>query len=310
MPFAAANKISTGHLPGGITISEAQYTQALAGMTSKAAPKKVSVANGFQMVAPSFIEPIALMEAITLPSLGSRNPVCTGLARHPLGTGWLVGDDGRPVNGTTTDGGVIWYNDDFTDVIENFKAIPTLGLTSQHSIQGVCAVPGSNEFWCIGRLLPTTGNSRVLKCDATTGAVLLNVPCQNTGNGIAVVPEHGIYYTLQTTGELTKWDMAGVYLPSIVDLNTQTTNDMLQYLGDGKMLMTYGANLSSGYISVVDITGASPVMTKTVQLPGSNAIEGVAIHDGFIWICNDGEYHSASPALNRVLKYSLGNLLD
>lgn len=310
MPFAAANKISTGHLPGCVSISEEQYAQALAGMINKANPKKVSVANGFQMVAPSFVEPIALMEAITLPSLGTRNPVNTGLARHPSGNGWLVGDDGRTLTGTTTDGGVIWYNDDFTQVLANFKAIATMGLTNQHSIQGVCAVPGTNEFWCIGRLLPTTGNSRVLKCDATTGAVLLNVPCQNTGNGIAVVPEHGVYYTVQTTGELTKWDLLGVYLPPIVDLNTQTSNDMLHYLGNGKMLLTYGANLSNGYIAVLDISGASPVVTKTVQIPGSNAIEGVAIHDGFIWLNNDGEYHSASPALNRVLKYSLGTLLD
>lgn len=310
MPFAAANKISTGHIPGAITITETQYAQAIAGMTNKAAPKKVSVANGFQMVAPSYVEPIALMEAITLPSLGTRNPVCTGLARHPSGNGWLVGDDGRTVTGTTTDGGVIWYNEDFTTILANFKTIATFGLTNQHSIQGVCAIPGTDEFWCIGRLLPTTANSRVLKCDATTGAVLLNVPCQNTGNGIAVVPEHSVYYTLQTTGELTKWDLLGVYLPPIVDLNTQTSNDMLHYLGNGKMLLTYGANLSNGYVSVLDISGASPVITKTVQLPGSNAIEGVCIHDGFIWLCNDGEYHSASPALNRVLKYSLGTLLD
>ncbi|MBX5131601.1 hypothetical protein HJB80_02690 [Rhizobium lentis] len=279
-------------------------------MTNKADPKKVSVANGFQMVAPSYVEPIALIEAVTLPSLGTRNPVCTGLARHPSGNGWLVGDDGRTVTGTTTDGGVIWYNEDFTQILANFKTIATFGLTNQHSIQGVCAIPGTNEFWCVGRRIPTTENSRVLKCDATTGAVLLNVPCQNTGNGIAVVPEHSVYYTLQTTGELTKWDLVGVYLPPIVDLNTQTTNDMLHYLGNGKMLLTYGANLSDGYIVVLDISGASPVIKKTVQIPGSNAIEGVAIHDGFIWLCNDGEYHSATPALNRVLKYSIGTLLD
>lgn len=314
MPYAAHNAISTARIPGAIEITDAQYLEAVAGMTSQADPRKVSVATGFKLVKPSNPEAIAIMGSYNLPALpDGRMPVNTGLARHPSGNGWLCGDDGRTLTGSTTDGGVIWYNEDFTEILANFKTIGDFGLTNQYSIQGVCAIPGTNEFWALARFIAnTTTNSKVVKCNATTGEVLLTALCQNTANGIAVVPEQGVYYTVQITGEITKWDInTGIYTQeTIVDMNTQSTNDMLLYLGDGKMLMTYGANGSNGVIVTLNISSGVPKIVKSTTIPGSNAMEGIVVYDGFLWMNNDGHYHGQNPALNRVIKYSLGTLLD
>jgi len=252
---------------------------------------------------------ITLLETFNLPTLGDRYPVNTGLARHPSGNGWLVGDDGRTLTGKTTDGGVIWYNDDFTTIIDNFKTIGHFKLTNQHSIQGISVVDGSNEFWCVARKL-NSGHSTVIRANATTGEVISSSLCQNTGNGIAVVPERGFFYTLQITGELTKWDLNGVHLPPIIDLNSSSSNDMLHYLGNNRMLLTYGDNGTNGVAVLYDISGSKPVIIRTMTIPSANAIEGVCVYDGYIWVNNDGQYHGQKPALNRVLKYSLGGLTN
>lgn len=310
MPYAAHKSISTSPLAGGITITDAQYALAIAAMTDKANPRKVSVANGFQLVAPSTPEPVALMQAFTLPSLGNRFPVNTGLARHPSGVGWLCGDDGRNLTGNVNDGGVIWYNEDFTQVLANFKS-SAMGMTTQHSIQGVAAVPGTNDFWCVARFIGNTSStSRIIKCNATTGAAIWTGACPNSSNAIAVVPEDNQHYSMQTNGVITRWNADGNNAAPSFTLPNAGQADALHYLGSGKFLATYGGNGANGTVAYFSIIGNTLSVIRTVTIPGATAIEGVAIHDGFIWVNNDGEYHGQSPALNRVLKYSLGSLLD
>lgn len=310
MPYAATGKVSTSPLTSGVQITDAQYLAAIAAMTDKVNPKKVTIAGGFALVAPSTPEPVALVQAFNLPTLGTRFPVNTGLARHPSGNGWLCGDDGRAAGASgPNDAGVIWYNDNFTTVLAHWK-ISSIGVGSnQHSVQGLCAIPGSNQFWAVARNLGSA-NSTAFRCNATTGALEFQALCQNTANGIAFLPDRNQYVTCQPNGALTFWSAAGVHVPPIVSVSGVTEGDMLLYLGNNKLLLTWGASGGAGYITRFNIAGSTPVIEKTVQIPIANAIEGVVIHDGFIWLNNDGQYHAASPTINRVLQMTIGDLLD
>ncbi|MAI17145.1 MAG: hypothetical protein CBC71_06295 [Rhodobacteraceae bacterium TMED111] len=273
--------------------------------------KNITFSGDFTEIAESE-EGLSFIEAFDLPLLPEgRYPVNTGLARHPSGNGWLVGDDGRTPSQSSFHGGVIWYNDDFTQVLDRWFTVSDFGLNSNFSIQGIHADAGTNEFWCVARRIPNdTTNSKVLKVNATTGAVLFTAltqsPQYGAGNGIAVSGNK--YYTLGVDGRISTWDMTGSLIPPIDTVNNHPQNDHLHNLNDGRLLLSCGANGSDGIIQIIN--ESTMAVEKEVTVPDADAIEGIVMYDGFLWVNNDGHFHSGTPLKNRVLKYSVGDLLS
>ena len=256
---------------------------------------------------------MTFIESITLPAVsGGRLPVCTGLARHPSGTGWLVGDDGRAPGVSTNDGGVIHYDDNFTTILAHHKAIADWGLTNSHSAQGVGSVPGSGQYWVLLRDIANSSGFKALRINAATGAVVSNFSMPNTSNGLTVDGANNCFWVLQDAGGITKYDMTtGTQIGSGTDLNSDTTNDHVLYnpTRPNRMYVTRGQNGATGVISLYSYNSSneSYSLLDNQNVSGANAIEGACFYNNCIYFCNDGNYHGGT--VNAIRVYSVGDLL-
>ncbi|MBV7408210.1 hypothetical protein [Maritimibacter sp. DP1N21-5] len=309
MPYAISGKVSTYEIAGGITISDAQYAAALAGMTNAADPKQVSVSGGvMSLITPSLpiTSSLTMQAATTLPNItgGSRPPVNTGLARHPDG-GWIVGDDGRVQGGTTFDAGLVHYNDGY--VQQSRTRLATLGVgDNKFSVQGVAVHGGS--VYAVAKDTDGTGTV-IIEVELSDWSLVRQIDVPDDTNGLAVDYDRGQFLTLDDAGVLKRRPLSDGALTYQYPALGVGSPDMLHYLGGGKILITYGPNGTSGLALVADISTGSIVRERLLTMSGADAIEGAAVHNGTLYLNNDANFHYGNPELNRLLEYDVSGLL-
>lgn len=310
MPYAAPGKVSMAEMAGAVAITATQYADALAAMTDPVTPRQVSVVGGvFSMVPVSLpaTQTLPLASATTLPNVdgSSRAPVCTGLARHPSGLGWLVGDDGRTGRGDTSfDAGVIWYDEAWAQVARYRRADLGYG-DNKFSVQGVAGDPRDGSFYFIAK--DTDGSDTAILQVSATGTPVRAIPVHTNSNGLMIIPEQNQLVVLIDEKRLVRRDLAtgAVIAQTPIDLKSQ---DHLHYLGDGKALVTHGANGVNGAAVLIDVSTQNVEQDRRIVLSGADAVEGVVYHNGRLYVTNDAKFHPGSPALNRVLVYDAQGL--
>lgn len=245
---------------------------------------------------------LSISSAIDYPNVSgtSRTPTCTGLSRHPSGTGWLVGDDGR-VNGVP--GGtpaIIWYSDDFQTQLGHFT-LASIGVPSEnYSVQGVVGMP-DGTFYAVGLDIDYQ-NTFVFQADATTGELIRTFPTMPKGNGIAYDYDRGEIIVLTSDNILLRIsEETGEEIARSQVLDALKPSDMAFYLGDGKLLVTFGKNNRPGRMAVLDVSSDSVSIERTFSVTEADAIEGAALHDGLLYLNNDGVFHNGSPMKDRIL---------
>lgn len=310
MPYAVPGRVSLSAMAGAVVITASQYTAALAGMTDPVNPLQVKVAGGVFSLGPVVLpaqQVLPMMSAVTLPNVsgGSRSPVCTGLARHPSGLGWLVGDDGRTGSGATSfDAGVIWYDEDWVQLARYRRADLGYG-DNKFSVQGVAGDPRDGSFYFIAK--DTDGSGTAILQVSAAAVLVRAIPVHVNSNGLMIVPEQNQFIIMLDEKRLVRRDIStgAVIAQTAIDL---ASPDQLHYLGGGKALLTHGSNGVNGAAVVLDVSTENAAQERRVVFTGADAVEGVVYHGGKLFVTNDAKFHTGSPALNRVLIYDAENL--
>jgi len=315
MPFFATyGVVSTVGGDEFIEITESEYTSAISSMTDPNTPLLPSISGDeLTLVAPYLPEfTLAMESAVTLPVIsgGARTPVCTGLARHPDG-GWLVGDDGRDSESDPThDAGVIYYNDSWVEQARYTLADLNIG-GDEFSVQGVAVDNSARSVWVVAKNTAGAGDAGhiIFSMSLDTEMVTASYTIDGEANGIAVYPDIGQFILLTDLGNISRWNLSdGSLFYGQKSVAYYSNPDHIFNLGGGKSLLTFGDNGSDGVVVQIDSSGQTPIREREFTLTGSDAIEGVVYHNGKIYICNDAEFHSGDPELNRVLVYDASSL--
>lgn len=315
MPFYATNgAVNTIGGDEFIEITESEYVSAIASMTNPSTPLLPSIAGDeLSLVTPYLPDfTLPLESAVTLPVIdgGARTPVCTGLARHPDG-GWLVGDDGRDDDSDPThDAGVIYYDDSWVEQARYSLASLSIG-DDQFSVQGVAVDGTTRNMWVVAKNTAGAGDTGhiIFSMSLDTETVTASYTINGEPNGIAVYPEIGEFVLLTDLGNISRWSLSdGSLLYPQKSVAYYSNPDHIYNLGGGKSLLTFGDNGSDGMVVQIDSSGQTPIREREFTLTGSDAIEGVVVYDGKIYVCNDAEFHSGEPELNRVLIYDASGL--
>lgn len=255
---------------------------------------------------------LAMTGATQLPDgnhpVGSgRGMSATGLARDPLDGCWWVGNGiGTPQSYA----GVTQLSPDLTTVLGAFD-VASWGLGSSYngSVQGVAFDTSDASLWAV--LKATSGGGAFLLHIARTGA-LIGAPAslaQPTANGIAYDADRDLLAILHdgSPGTVRWFSKSGTDLSAANQVLTLPSNLADHVAFDpisGDLLASWGDNGSAGVIgrfSRASYGGWTLVGVDT--LTGADAIEGIAVHDGSVYVVNDAATHPGSPVANRILRY-------
>ncbi len=237
--------------------------------------------------------------AVTLPdasgSTATKGFTCTGLDRDSEdGTFW-VGNDGRGDPGDTSyEPSVVNLSADGTTVISEIDVIVI--NASATSVQGVVEDTSDNTLWFA---LPSENLIYNVEKDGT-GASSLSI----TGvNGLGYNSTTDQLITLTSSGSLRLRNKTTGASESTWALSGSNWDQVHFDASRNGIWITQGANGSDGNLYFWDI--ATESLSAATSLGGADAIEGVVVEGDTVYIMNDAYFHTGSPALNRLLTYTV-----
>ncbi len=223
----------------------------------------------------------------------------TGLVWDTAENCWWIGNDGRVLEGVggTAYPSIIKLSADFSTILLqiDLKAL----WADQTTVQGVCIDTSDNTLWYGA---PEQGKIRhITKAGALIGELTATRP-----NGLAYDPLEDRLITLNDTNGvfrvLNKSTGAQIrtytYFP--------TSPDQLYFDPATRFLYaSFGANAPGGG-GVVVIDHDNPrILGVLGPFEECRAIEGIAIKEGKLYVCNDSYFHGQSPNLNEIVQYDL-----
>lgn len=234
-----------------------------------------------------------------LGAVAGKGFTCTGLAYDAATDTFWVGNDGRgaPAD-TSNEPSVINLSKDGTTIISQIDMEALTG--DDDSVQGVTVDTSDNTLWVVqGEDAGTISNV------SKAGALISQFTFTNLDpNGIAYDSLEDELIVLKANGFLYRVSKAGTTLQSYGDLGSGSTWDQLQFdpVKNG-VWITEGSNGSDGRVWFYSF--ANEVLSESRTVPNADAIEGIVILGDDMYIMNDAYFHSGSPALNRLLVYTV-----
>ena len=226
---------------------------------------------------------------------------CTGIARAPDGTWWIVG---HPVGQIYSTARLFHYSADLST---------RLGFaeTAVGGIQGLCYDTDDDTLWAAAGLngiihydLDANVLGSILPSDtgmawATAGAVAIDQE-----NGHLIVMEGTTGSAIQTIDKSTKAVIASGTFAA-------TEKDHIFFDPASRALIaTAGASNADGVVILLNMNAASYVEEiARFTLPEVQAIEGIYYAEGKLWVCDDQHYHGGPSAENAVQEYDCGTIL-
>lgn len=229
---------------------------------------------------------------------------CTGLAPGPDGT-WFVGNDGRTQEGDASPyaSGVVKLSADFTTLIQEVTTV-SVGLSPAGSVQGVVYLPHLNQVAFAFR-----GNETIHFLTADTMTYVGQFPGGTIAglNGITYDESLDAMICMTAAGATTWRSMNDGSIIKSATLDGDSA-DMLWYDGgNGWLWYTTGGNGVEGRVRIRELE--NPVKDiAVIRVGGVQAIEGIALRDGKMWIANDQYYHPSGTVgeqLNRLVEFPL-----
>jgi len=252
--------------------------------------------------------PSAILQEMTSVPNGAQGQnviggfTCTGLTRITTGKYqycWLVGNDGRSVEGSTVfNCSVVMLAPDFRSIVAEFDM---RGISGIQSIQGVVWDSSDSTFWFVDK------TNKIIRHYTTAGAPAggdIAVPAI-TPNGIAYDPvRDAIFAHNEGTTSVMIYSCAdGSLLQTVTGISTSA--DMLFFDSlKNELWFSAGTNGTDGQARVMPGNGGA--VTRIYTLPGSQSIEGIYIDGSALWSANDGAFHvAAKPPLALINRYTL-----
>jgi len=247
---------------------------------------------------------VAMASAVNLPdaagSHAGKGFTCTGMCRDSTdGTLWIANHGKGRETDPAYASSIVHLSADGTTIIAEYELDADLGITGATSAQGICEVTPDNTiaFFHLGDNKVYVVNKDGTGCaESALGAIA------NT-NGIAYdssldyfvlgVSSTARWYNRSTGALVQSRSMPGV---SADQLSYDAARNWLWY--------TSGANGSPGSLQAIDAATNWSSVVADLTLTEANAIEGVIVEGNTILIANDGYYHAATPALNRLLTFT------
>jgi Ca2+-binding RTX toxin-like protein len=224
----------------------------------------------------------------------------TGLARAPDGTWWLANHGQANSTDSSYTPSLVHLS---ADLSTKLGEIP-LG-DGARSLQGLAYNTKTNQLLVASLSEHTV---RVVNLNGTTAATLA-VGDQISPNALAYDPTSDAVIVGHSPNSLN---------PTVVDWRSLSTGAVLKSLTlaanpdhgfldpnqgvQGTFYYTYGDSGRPGKVVVVDV--ASGIELGRYELPQADAIEGIYVSGGTMWVNNDAYYHNGADPVNAVLKFS------
>jgi len=262
--------------------------------------------------APETTSILPLTRAIALPEGASgaapgRGFTCTGLARDPTDGAWWIGNDGRAIEGggPRRAASILRISADFSTILAEYTTLE-LGLEAA-SIQGVAYDADRDSIWFALRAsngeLVNIGKDGVFRARLRVGAV----------NGLAYDAKRRLLITLDDKTGLVQWrdPATGAARASPLLRITARAPDQLSYDAQRDAIVVAGGpNRQAGWVETWSLAAPSPRLIRRDRLQGADAIEGIALDNGRIYLTNDAFFHRGAPPLNRVLVFTAPDQLE
>lgn len=188
---------------------------------------------------------------------------------------------------------IVVVSDDFKSlkyVIPLYENFP-----SMKDVQGVAYNHNDNTLW-----ICSFGENKVHHI-TSSGSHISSIDI-NKPTGIAYDPKQECLWIL-TYSQLLKVKADGEFIRTF-NVAIEGQDQLCYDEANSRLLMTVGLNYhGTNYVYEIDIkTGNINLLYK---LEDSYAIEGIALYNGFMYIANDGMYHSARIPVNQINRYNI-----
>lgn len=230
---------------------------------------------------------------------------CTGAAKDPTdGTWWVVNYgaiDASDVSLNGRVGSIVHLNSSLTSIVGEI-ASTSLSLPTDIELQGLCYDTSNDTLWVAS---PSEGKIYNI---SKAGSLLGNINF-NAANGIAYnsLTDSLIVNTLtnlftdvnKSTGSV---DGDQFSIPEIDQMWFDEDNN--------RLILGAGSNGSNGVAHICELSNdfGYPLITKTVELQGSTASEGVVLDGTTLYSFSDDRFHGTSLDNNRVLTYNFSGI--
>ncbi|MDG2532018.1 hypothetical protein P7A99_25125, partial [Caulobacter endophyticus] len=248
---------------------------------------------------------ITMTGAWTLPDGRGATPgtgfTITGLTRAADGTWWAANEGQAEENDTTYTPSLVHLSADLQTKLGEIN----LGSPIR-AVQGLSYRPQADQL-----LVASLSESKVRVYSASTGA-LIKIITPTTGtapNGLAydstldaVIISRSPGSTDNTTVEWRSIETGALLKSLDIGVNPDHLFFDATEGASGVLYITYGENGQAGLIDKRDIASGNLLGRYTVA--EADAIEGIQVIDGQIYLANDAYFHHGSPPLNRILEFS------
>lgn len=248
---------------------------------------------------PAIASSLSIVSGINLPGTpgtpAGEGICCTGLARDNIDGTWWVG------NHYTAS--VVHLSADFTTVISEYVVgagtLAALGA-EVYSVQGVAYDTTNDTIYFVAKGLSGGATTQIVHI-AKNGTLLDAIP-KSSANGLAYdsIRDNLIYSTAGTFNWINKTTGAALF-----SYTASSPPDQVHFVAASNRLLYSSDPSANGTLRVVTLSNdyGIPIEEKVITLVGADAIEGLVLHGGNLYITNDGFFHAGSPPKNRMLTY-------
>lgn len=246
----------------------------------------------------SYTEKVASVnpvESVLFSQFGMEDFTCTGLAYDSLENSFWIADYGALSPSESPNPRVVEVNSDFTTVI---KIIDLSNVFDKNvNFQGLCYDISDDAIW------GAIGNSIVEfdKTGSIINTIELDEYAKYLSNGICYDAGDDTIWVLCASNYILHYSKNGSVIETI-DFNFTNQDHIVKQNKD--LLITVGADYSGINNYVCRFSCDEGRIKKLYRLSGSNAVEGICINDGKIFIANDGAYHSDLKSESYISLYN------
>lgn len=239
----------------------------------------------------------------------------TGITRAPDGTWWLVNHPaGAP---SRSDGILVRFSADFSTVLETIDLGAVYGVGTIGGPQGIVYDTDDDTLWFTSALMNRVKHIRTDGTPLPADDIVFPSPA-----GLAIDQAQGTLIILESEGSASNQN-AGIMRTvnkstgATVASGTLTDHpdwDQIHFDQDSRALFVTGGYEYAGqgdtYVSIYSMDGPNYLRQLSfIRTPEPDAIEGIAYHDGKLYINNDAGFHGGASGVNEVVEYDVGAIV-
>ncbi len=229
---------------------------------------------------------------------------CTGLTREPDGT-WWVANQGQQFEGDST----------YTPSLVHLSADRRTKIGEIELNGGVRSVQGLVYMADSDMLMFASHSQRVVRIIKTDGTFVRDIgmqvePTRIAPNALGYDPILKAAVIGRSEGSANNNVVEWRSIATGALIKTITIKEMPDHIWfdasqgpEGTLWYSQGQNGRTGWVYQIDV--ASQKEVGRYGMTAADAIEGIWVEDGKLWIANDAGFHPGNPPENRVLEFNI-----